>query len=377
MNHSLQGSDEIRSILAAIDEINEFLIISEFNLDEVLDVILKKALELSEGKYGQILLYNGQDLVIAATTGSVEKGVRLAQDRCVCGIVVERKESLIIDDVDKEERFHRFFDDAKSELAVPLIAKNKVLGVLNIESPKPGAFTPHHRDLLQTLSLQAAHAIKIATMYDQQKALAEIDKTLARASAEKEAVYELIVKKSLNLIGGRSGQLLLMEGDELVIAATTGPEKPMVTRVHIDSCISGMAVKSRKPVNIGDITLNEYSTLYKSYLGTMKSELVIPLIEKDQVIGVLNFENPLPDFFDDDHVRILKHMADHATVAIRNLQIYQSFRMRIDEAQQIIKELEDIPEKMKKAVSGFNKITRFFEEKEAFSPSLFPPTGDY
>jgi sigma-B regulation protein RsbU (phosphoserine phosphatase) len=377
MDNSLQCSDEIRGILAAIDEINEFLVTSEFNLDAVLDVILRKALELTQGKYGQILLYNGQDLVISATTGIAEKGTRLLQDQCVCGLVVEKAESLIIDDVDKVERFHRFFDDARSELAVPLPAKNKVLGVLNVESPKLAAFTSHHRDLLQTLSLQASHAIKIATMYDQQRALAEIDKTLARASAEKEAVYELIVEKSLRLIGGRSGQLLLLEGEELVIAATTGTEKPMVTRVHKESCISGLAVKEKKPVNIGDITAAKYSGLYKSYLGTMKSELVIPLMEKDDVIGVLNFENPLPNFFDDDQIRILKHMANHATIAIRNLQIYQSFRDRLEEAQRIIKELEDIPDKMKKAVSGFNKIARFFEEKEAIGPSLFPPTGDY
>jgi GAF domain-containing protein len=369
---------EISYVLAAINEINEYLITSEFNLEAVLDIIIKKALELSQGKYGQILLYSGEELVIAATTGVVEKGVRLNQKECFCGLVIEGKKSMILDEVAKAERFHRFFEDAESELAVPLIEKAKILGVINVESPQAAAFNDHHRNLLETLALQAAHAIKIARMYEQQKALAEIDKVLARATLDKEAAYELIIQKSLHLIGGRSGQLLLKEGDELVIAATTGQEKPIVTRVHIDSCVSGLSVKSRKPLNVGDITTSPYNKLYKSYLGTMKSELVIPLIESEEVIGVLNFENPIENYFDDDHVRILLHMANHATVAIRNLQIYQSFQSGLYDVKRLLRDLEDFPDKMKKALTSFHKITNFFEEREKGDvPTLFPPTGDY
>jgi GAF domain-containing protein len=372
------SSGELSIVLAAINEINDYLITSEFNLEAVLDIIIKKALELSQGKYGQILLYSGEELVIAATTGSVEKGVRLNQKECFCGLVIEGKRAMILDNVAKSERFHRFFGDAQSELAVPLMEKSKVLGVINVESPVTGAFNDHHRELLETLALQASHAIKIARMYEQQKALAEIDRVLARASSDKETVYELIIQKSLHLIGGRSGQLLLKEGDELVIAATTGQEKPLVTRVNSESCVSGLSVRSKKPVNIGDVTQSPYNTLYKSYLGTMKSELVIPLIEKEEVIGVLNFENPIENYFDDDHLRILQHMANHATVAIRNLQIYQRFQSGLYEVKRLLRDLEDFPDKMKKALTSFHKITTFFEERDKGDvPTLFPPTGDY
>jgi len=378
MSHTNECAGPVNQILTTINEINEFLITTEFNLDAILHIIIQKSLELSQGKYGQILLYNGQDLAIAATTGSVEKGVRLLPGECICGLVIERKEAVRLDNVETNPRFHRFFDDARSELAVPLLERDRVLGVLNVESPSAGIFTDHHQALLTTLAFQASHAIKIARMYEQQKALAEIDTLLAKASSLPETVYELIIEKSLNLIGGRSGQLLLREGDELVIAATTGQEKPMATRVHMDSCISGMAVKNRKPLNVGDISSEPYNRLYKSYLGTMKSELVIPLVEKDEVIGVLNFENPLEDYFDVEHIRILTHMANHATVAIRNLQLYQSFHRGLFEVKRLMSELEDYPEKMKKALAGFHKIIDFFDERErADMPSLLPPTGDY
>jgi GAF domain-containing protein len=378
MSNMEECASHINDILAAINEINEFLITTEFNLDSILHIILQKALELSQGKYGQILLYNGHDLVIAATTGNVEKGTRLQPGECVCGLVVETKEAVKLDNVEATRRFHRFFDDAKSELAVPLLDNEKVLGVLNMESPVLAAFNEQHRALLSTLALQAAHAIKIARMYEQQKALAEIDRTLAKASSLPETVYELIIEKSLNLIGGRSGQLLLKEGNELVIAATTGQEKPMSTRVFLDNCISGIAVRSKKPLNVGDISKEPYSRLYKSYLGSMRSELVIPLLEKDEVIGVLNFENPLENYFDPDHMRILSHMADHATVAIRNLQLYQNFHSGLYEVKRLLSELEDYPDKMKKALTGFHKIVDFFEEREKIDvPSLFPPTEEY
>ena len=152
----------------------------------------------------------------------------------------------------------------------------------------------------------------------------------------------------------------------------------MVTRVHIDNCVSGIAVKSKAPVNAPDVTKEPYSNLYKSYLGTMKSELVIPLMEKEEVIGVLNFENPLENYFEDEHVRILTSMADHATIAIRNMQIYQKFHQGLHEVKRLLGELDEIPEKMKKALGSFHRITEFFDEKEKKSISLlFPPTGDY
>ncbi|MDQ7823547.1 MAG: GAF domain-containing protein [Candidatus Eremiobacteraeota bacterium] len=369
---------EIRHILSAVNEINEFLISSDFNLEAVLEVIIQKALQVSAAKYGQILLYNGQDLTIAATTGVVEKGVKLLPGKCACGVVLEKGEPLLIADVEKAERYHRFFDDAKSELAVPLAECGKMLGVLNVESPEKGAFNGSHQEMLTTLALQASHAIKIARMYEQQRALAEIDRALARATNEPEAVYEMIIEKSLNLIGGRSGQLLLLEGEELVIAATTGQEKPMETRVCIESSISGIAVKSKKPLNIGDVTKEPYSRLYRSYLGTMKSELVIPLIEGETVIGALNFENPLENYFDGEHVRILISMADHATVGIRNLQIYQKFHSGLHEVKGLLSDLEEFPDKMKRALSSFHRITRFFEERERpEAPLILPPTGDY
>jgi transcriptional regulator with GAF, ATPase, and Fis domain len=146
----------------------------------------------------------------------------------------------------------------------------------------------------------------------------------------------------------------------------------------MDNCISGMAVKDKKPLNVGNIGSEPYNKLYKSYLGTMKSELIIPLIEKDEVIGVLNFENPLENFFDADHVRILSHMANHATVAIRNLQLYQSFHSGLFEVKRLMNELEEYPDKMKKALAGFHKIINFFDERNRPDmPSLVPPTGDY
>jgi hypothetical protein len=93
---------------------------------------------------------------------------------------------------------------------------------------------------------------------------------------------------------------------------------------------------------------------------------------------VLNFENPIESFFDDEHVRILLSMADHATVAIRNMQLYQRFQRGLHDVKRLLRDMEDFPDKMKNALKSFHIITEFFDAKEKHSgPFLFPPTEDY
>ena len=70
-------------------------------------------------------------------------------------------------DVDADARYHRYLgEEMKSELAVPLISGETVLGVLNLESPAPGFFTAEHAQTLLALAGQAAVAVERARRFE-------------------------------------------------------------------------------------------------------------------------------------------------------------------------------------------------------------------
>lgn len=370
--------EDLKAVLEAVNDINSFLIRCDFSLRDVLSVILEKAVSLSGADYGQILLYDGYELVIEASSPDSQTKIRLLPENCICGEVVATNRPLIVEDVSANSKYNRFFSDAHSELAVPLTQNGKIIGVLNVESRSTGAFGETHLNILNTLGLQAAHSIKIAHMYDKQKILAEIKEELAKYTGNAEQIYRQIIGGALRLINGKSGQLLIREGEYLIITATTGSEKPMTTVVDIDNSVSGLAVKEKKTVSIGDLGQPQYSSLYKSYLGNMKSELVIPIADQNEIIGVLNFEHPSKNFFTREDMETLQSMTNMAAIAIKNIQIAERFGNRLGEVKTLIREMEGFPEKLNKAISGIKNIAEELEKQELMqNPTLLPPTGDY
>lgn len=365
--------DFYKKVLEAVNEISSFLISSDFNLESVLSVTLKKAVEIAEGTYGQILLYDGYKLKIAASTNGENINHELSPSDCLCGEILTTKKLFNIPNVSNDKRFSRFFSDSVSELAVPMLQNGKILGIINIESSKENAFSENHERLAETLALQAAHAVKIAKIYSQGKILSDIKEAIVQNRKENE-IYSKIIDGALKLINGKAGQFLIKRGESLIIAATTGNEKIMATYENIDSCISGLAVKSKAPVNIGDITKNEYKPLYKSYLGNIRSELSIPIIDDGEVIGVLNFEHPKTDFFEEEHIKLLQATANLAAIAMRDLKIAAKFRDGLSDIKALLKEMEEFPNKLSSALVNVRKITEFFEEKnEKAQNGLLPP----
>ena len=106
--------------------------------------------------------------MIVATTGGEPIGTRVALGR-----VGERRSCWrvgkphYVPDVDADARYCRYLgEEMKSELAVPLISGETVLGVLNLESPAPGFFTAEHAQILQALAGQAAVAVERARRFE-------------------------------------------------------------------------------------------------------------------------------------------------------------------------------------------------------------------
>lgn len=138
---------------------------SSGDLDAVLHEVLEAALTLTGTKFGQVLLLNDDrgELNIRATTGNEPLGTAFRVEDSVTGLASMRKQAVVIPEVQLEPRYTRLLEpEMRSEIAVPLLVGEQVLGVLNLESPEVAAFDEQDERALVTLTSEVAPFVREA-----------------------------------------------------------------------------------------------------------------------------------------------------------------------------------------------------------------------
>jgi sigma-B regulation protein RsbU (phosphoserine phosphatase) len=250
----------------------------------------------------------------------------------IVGAAAAGREPVFVPDVSKDPRFIPFFPGVVAELAIPLVSKDHLVGVLNIEAPAASAFTPAVRTALQVLAGHLAAAIENATLYRETRRYAGLLATLYEIGKETASILDLdellqrladIVKRVIDY--EMFGILLLDEDrDELVLrkAVNFGPGRER-SRLPTTEGLCGAAVRSRQPVLVADVRKDPR---YVSLVPETRSELVVPLVYKDRVIGVLDLESPVLDRFTEEHVKVLTPLASQVAVAVENARLLAEVR---------------------------------------------------
>lgn len=155
-----------RSLIAR-DKINRF-IITTINQNELLSFIVQEALKITGADVGGIYLLdsNTQELVtkveLFASTNdaAINSPERIGIDKGITGWVTEHAQSILVDNVQNDNRYYHCFPKMRSELCVPLLdSKRRVFGVLNVESRHTSMFNQKHQGMLEALANQAVIGI--------------------------------------------------------------------------------------------------------------------------------------------------------------------------------------------------------------------------
>jgi signal transduction histidine kinase len=156
---------------------------SMLDLDILLRRIVQAATDLTKAESASILLYDGrlEQLYFQVASKAADpllRGLKVPVENSIAGWIVVNRKPIIINDVSKDERFYGEIGEqtgliTKSLLGVPLIAKNKVNGVLEAINKKDGQFTDQDQDALMTLGTQAAVAIENSRLFQQFDLIAE------------------------------------------------------------------------------------------------------------------------------------------------------------------------------------------------------------
>ncbi len=259
--------------------------------------------------------------------------MRFPLGKGVVGQVALTRQPMLINDVTTVEGYIPANPDVRSELAVPLIAKNRLIGVIDLESEQVGYFKPEHLHLLTLTASRIAQAIVNARLY------ARVSRQAETLTVLNEISTELISILDVDLLLGKVGQLLRRlidyqmfsimllddKGETLITryAWRFGYAQAPMRRISVTTGLVGAAVREWRPINVPDVLKDQR---YLPMNAETRSELIVPLFYKDRVIGVLDLEHTRPGFFNEDHVRMLTTMAAQVAIAIENARLYQAVK---------------------------------------------------
>src|SRR4051794_31631044 len=303
-------------------------VLSTFDLDEVLNQILAIARDYFRLQSGAILLRDEitGNLIVKASFGMGDEPLpELPRGRGLCGQAVNLKRPIYVPDVAKDARYVAGVPTTKSEIAIPLIVRDDVVGVIDCQSSELNFFDTETVDLLTLFATQASIGIQSALLYSllqRRAAQLEVINAIAKQTT---AVLEMddLLRKTCELILNafpldHTAVFLSAEGDNLVLRAQAGKLKCRI------------ADNQTVPESFDDILqcLGSRHTTRNSEGGTegkgqrlfegADSEICIPLISFGAEIGVLAWRSKRRDGFEENEIRALESVADIIATAIQN-----------------------------------------------------------
>ena len=118
-----------------------------------------------------IYLLEGDELVLGPFLGKPSPHTRIPLNRGICGAAASQKATIVVDDVNNDPRYLACSLDTKSEIVVPIMDGQTVLGEIDIDSDRPAAFGPGDRALVE--SVARALALKLTTLASRPDSAAE------------------------------------------------------------------------------------------------------------------------------------------------------------------------------------------------------------
>jgi sigma-B regulation protein RsbU (phosphoserine phosphatase) len=304
-----------------------------------LDTLMKRTAELTgrviDYEIFSILLLNEktQELRIRFAIGhppEVAERIRIKVGEGVTGLAAQRREAVLVNDVTKESRYIEDISGVRSELAVPLIAKNRVIGVIDLEARQPGYFTEEHKRLLTLVASRIAVGVENARLYTRVSRQAQTLTVLNEIAREVTSILNLdellkrIAELLTRLIDYQMFSILLL--DEARTKLQHRFSVRFKQNVHIKHDIPlgrglvGYAAQHKTAVVVPDV---QKDPRYIQLNPETRSELCVPLIYKDEAIGVLDLEHTRRGYFTDDHRRTLSTLAAQVAIAVENARLYE------------------------------------------------------
>jgi serine phosphatase RsbU (regulator of sigma subunit)/putative methionine-R-sulfoxide reductase with GAF domain len=339
-----------RALVARLAELNHLaemgraLQAAQLDSKRLAELIYRQATDIVDTTFFQLGLFEADRyrMLIWMYDGQPRAplDVQLTPDSLgIVGWVRQKRQPLIIRDFeaerDKLPATPRYIspDPPRSAVFVPVLAGERCLGALAIQSRRPYAFSEEHLRLLTIIANNAAAALENARLYEQAQQRAAQLQLLAEVSRRINVLQPLpdFYRQAVDLVSAEFGEymvnLFTLEEHELKLAATTRTDwQGHEIAVPVGSGGVGQAAEWRQTF-ISQTWPEDESVAHPDQLA----EIAVPLIIEERVLGVLNAQSKTAHF--DDAVRSLfESLAAQIAFATLEARVYARERTR---AQQL------------------------------------------
>ncbi|HEY3838289.1 MAG TPA: SpoIIE family protein phosphatase [Bryobacteraceae bacterium] len=309
------------------------------DLDELLQNVSNIVRRVLHYELFAILLYNERekDLRIRYAVGHREEIVRnlsIPLGEGITGVAALKREAILVKDVRKDERYLSAIDAVRTELAVPMLTRGRLVGVIDVQSTSLGAYQEEDRSMLRLIASRVATSIDNARLYRRAERQNRTLKTLRKISNEISSILELdellntIAASVRSLMSYDAFSILLVDEEQKALRhrfSIRYDQRVNTDNVPLGKGITGTAAELKRAVRVHDTISDER---YIASHADIRSEIAVPLMLHDKVIGVLDVESDQLGFFTEDHERTLVLLAPQVAASIENAQLYQDIAQR-------------------------------------------------
>ena len=294
-------------------------------------------------------------------------------------------------------RVHGF----RSMLWVPMVHGGVTIGTISVTRLEPGAFAPHHTQLLQTFADQAVIAIENARLFnetrealEQQKASADILRTISSSVADAQPAFDKILDSCKHLFGSDETAVLLVDDENIVtLGAYVGRQRDAVAATFpapADKSPAGQAIRERRVVHYTDAANDARLTRavrHVAQLAGYEAMAYAPMMWNERGIGAIGVSR-LKGAFRDKELALLQTFADQAVIAIQNARLFNETREALERQTATAEILnviasspsdvrpvfEAIVDSTKRLLGGFSAAVFRFIDGIAYLEAITPTT---
>jgi len=337
-NARLYGEARKADEVAALYELSQALNRS-LNLQETITTILGSARSLTFAVAAEVRLVSTGDQELEAVVALGDRPLSSPGDRyrmsvLYPGFVLERRQPLLIEDTmlfELNDEFCRHEPPTwlRSYLGVPLIASQRVVGILSLGGERRGAFTSEDLRLLEIVAGQAATSLSNARLYEEAtkrlqeaQALAKVGRKVAASLEQGPLLHAVVATAAETLPLARHSFIYLLGEDSAPRLASVAPE-PEGEEPGLDNgiwqwCADGCLLTS-EPVEVADTLRQGFPS---NSPAVAHSVIAVPMIAAGKAVGVLGADSTLPNAFNSSDVQLLQAFADQAATAIENARLF-------------------------------------------------------
>jgi adenylate cyclase len=264
-----------------------------------------------------------------------------------------------------------------------MLKEDGLIGVISVNHQEVRPFTDKQVELVKNFAAQAVIAIENARLLnelrqrtndlsealEQQTATSEVLKVISSSPGELGPVFQAMLERAVRICGAKFGNLLLIEGDGFRHVALHGAPQAYLDKRRREPVIRARpgsdldrVRRTKQIVQVADMQMEDAATPAIIELAGARTLLSVPMLNDNELIGVINIYRQNVQPFSDKQIELVKNFAAQAVIAIENARLLKELRERTGElevqSQEVVKLNQQLERRVADQVGEIERMGR-------------------